>query len=341
MERIDIEKINEFSTILKQTDKPIILIPHLHPDGDAMGSVLGLWRVLINAGFTARVISPTKYPEFYHWMDGHREVILHSWQADVAQKCIEEAGLIICMDFNEISRTGNMKDLVSKFPGKKIMIDHHPFPGDFADLVLSDTTSSSTAELTFYLLKKIGFDQYIDRDAATSLFTGIMTDTGSFDYNVSDPRTFETVSELLTFGINQEEIHSNIYDNFSVDRMRLLGHCLTNRMTVYPEFRTSCMYLSLEDQKKFNFAPGDSEGFVNIPLSIKGVIFSALFTEKEKYVKASFRSKGNFAVNEFSSKYFNGGGHRNAAGGELFTSLQEALDKFEKLLPEYQTLLNQ
>jgi phosphoesterase RecJ-like protein len=168
-----------------------------------------------------------------------------------------------------------------------------------------------------------------------------MTDTGSFDYNVSDPRTFETVAQLTRIGIDQQDIHSKVYDNYSADRMRLMGFCLNNRMTVYPEYHAACMYITREDQKAFNFVTGDNEGFVNMPLSIKGVVFSALFTEKEKYIKASFRSKGDFAVNDVSEKYFNGGGHRNAAGGEYYASLMETLAKFEEILPEFEEKIKQ
>jgi phosphoesterase RecJ-like protein len=168
-----------------------------------------------------------------------------------------------------------------------------------------------------------------------------MTDTGSFDFNVSNPSTFEVVAQLTRMGVDQLDVHSKVYDNYSADRMKLMGFCLSNRMTVFPEYHASCMYITLEDQKAFNFKTGDNEGFVNMPLSIKGVVFSVLFTEKEKYVKASFRSKGNFAVNEVSEKYFNGGGHRNAAGGEFYASLPEALAQFEKLLPEFEDRINQ
>lgn len=336
MERVDIELINNFRQLIKNSSKSIVLIPHMNPDGDAMGSVLGLWRVLKNAGFKVTVVSPTKYPEFYHWMDGHDEVVIFSHHPKQSARALDESDLLICMDFNQLSRLGEMKSLVENYAGKKILIDHHPYPGNFTDLIISDITYSSTAELIFSVLQSTEFAQYIDRDAATSFFAGIMTDTGSFDFNVSNPNTFEVVAQLTRMGINQLDIHSKVYDNYSADRMRLLGFCLSNRMTIFPEYHTACIYITLEDQKAFNFKTGDNEGFVNMPLSIKGIVFSALFTEKEKYIKASFRSKGEFAVNEVSEKYFNGGGHRNAAGGELYASISETLAQFEKLLPEFE-----
>lgn len=341
MERIDIELIRSFEQLIKNSSKSIVLVPHTNPDGDAMGSVLGLWRVLINAGFSVRIVSPTKYPEFYHWMDGHENVINYSHHPKQSARAFSESDLLICMDFNQLSRLGDMKQLVESFEGKKVLIDHHPYPGNFTDLVISDVTCSSTAELVFSVLQSTELFQYVDKNAATSFFTGIMTDTGSFDYNVSDPRTFETVAQLTRMGIDQQDIHSKVYDNYSANRMRLMGFCLNNRMTVYPEFHAACMYISRDDQKAFNFVTGDNEGFVNMPLSIKGIVFSALFTEKDKYIKASFRSKGDFAVNEVSEKYFNGGGHRNAAGGEYFASLTEALAKFEEILPEFEEKIKQ
>ncbi|MGE5394389.1 MAG: DHH family phosphoesterase, partial [Candidatus Saccharibacteria bacterium] len=260
MERIDIQLIKKLEEFIKSTDKTIVIIPHTNADGDAMGSVLGLWRVLQNAGKKAKVISPTKYPEFYHWIDGHDQVIIFSHHPKQAARAIDESDLIICMDFNQLSRLGDMKPLVENFKGKKVLIDHHPYPGDFADLVISDITCSSTAELIFSVLQSTVYIGYVDRNAATSFFTGIMTDTGSFDFNVSDPRTFETVAQLTRLGVNQLDIHSKIYDNFSADRMRLLGFCLSNRMKIYPEYHAASMYISLEDQKAFNFVTGDNEG---------------------------------------------------------------------------------
>ncbi len=336
MKRIDLELISEFEGLIKNSSKSIVIVPHTNPDGDAMGSVLGLRRVLTNAGYKAKVVSPTKYPEFYHWMDGHDDVIIFSHHPKQSARAFDEADLVIYMDFNQLSRLGDMKSLVENFRGKTILVDHHPFPGNFTDLQISETSFSSTAELIFSVLKPTAFAQHIDTNAATSFFTGLMTDTGSFDFNVSNPNTFEVAAELTRLGINQLDIHSKVYDNYSADRMKLMGFCLSNRMTVFPEYHAAVIYISLEDQKAFNFKTGDNEGFVNMPLSIKGIVFSALFTEKEKYIKASFRSKGSFAVNEVSEKYFNGGGHTNAAGGEYYASLQDALSQFEQLLPEFE-----
>jgi phosphoesterase RecJ-like protein len=219
------------------------------------------------------------------------------------------------------------------------MIDHHPYPQQFTELMISHPEYSSTAELIFHVVKAMGYEKYIDKSSAEAIYCGVMTDTGSFDYNISDPQTFQTVSELLTWGIDPEAIHGKVFDNYSADRMRLLGHCLSECMEVYPEYHSAMMYLSREVQQKYNFLAGDNEGFVNYPLSIKGIHFSAFFTEKEDHVKVSFRSKGEFAVNELASSHFNGGGHRNASGGEIYAPLEEVLERFRKLLPEYRAIL--
>lgn len=243
MNRINIELVDRLVNLIEDSTKSIVLIPHTNPDGDAMGSVLGFWRVLKNAGFDALVVSPTKYPEFYHWMDGHDEVVIYSHHPKQAARALEQSDLIICMDFNQLSRLGDMKGLVENYQGKKILIDHHPHPSDFADLTISDTTFSSTAELIFSILRVANLNEFIDKNAATSFFTGIMTDTGSFDFNVSNPGTFEAVAELTRMGINQPDIHAKVYDNYSEDRMKLMGFCLSSRMTVFPEYHSACMYI--------------------------------------------------------------------------------------------------
>jgi len=329
------EDINRFRTEIDQLEGTIVLVPHINPDGDAIGSVLGLCAILKNAGKQVVVISPNHFPEFLKWMKDSSEVVVYVNAREKAEKIIQQAEMLICLDFNHLSRTGEMKDHIDAFRGKKVMIDHHPYPQGFASPEFSHPDYSSTAELVFHVVKAMGYEQYVDQDAAECLFCGIMTDTGSFDYNVSDPQTFKTVSELLTFGVNPEDIHGRVYDNYSADRLKLMGYCLSECMEVFPEYHAAVMYLSNETKKRFNYQKGDNEGFVNMPLSIKGIHFSAFFTENDDQIKASFRSKGEFAVNEFATAHFGGGGHRNAAGGEVFASLDETLDRFRKLLPEY------
>lgn len=312
-----------------------MLIPHINPDGDAIGSVLGLSAVLKNAGKKVVVVSPNHFPDFLKWMKDAKEVLVYINAREKATRILSEASLLICLDFNHLSRTGEMRELIEKHAGRSVLIDHHPYPQGFTDIEFSHPDYSSTAELVYQVVKAMGYEKHIDLPAAECLFCGIMTDTGSFDYNVSDPQTFNTVSELIAHGVNPEDVHGRVYDNCSVDRLRLMGYCLSECMEVFPEYHAAVMYLSRETQRRFNYQKGDSEGFVNMPLSIKGIHFSAFFTENDDQVKASFRSKGEFAVNEFATAHFNGGGHRNAAGGEVFTTLKETVSKFRKLLPEY------
>lgn len=339
MNRFNTESIEKFRQSLSKSRGPIVLIPHINADGDATGSVFGLWKVLKNKGLEVKVVSPNSYASYYNWMCGHSESVIFTWKKEAVIKILNDASTLICMDFNHPSRAGELEKLIENFKGTKVMIDHHPNPSDCADIVISDTRRSSTAELVFALLCEVGWESNIDKEAAACLYAGIMTDTGSFNYNVSDPETFQTISKLLEYGINQDEIHSAIYDNFSEERMRLLGHCLNNRMKVFPQYHAAYLYLNKDDQKQYNLKKGDSEGFVNYPLSIKDIHFSAFFTENDDHVKVSFRSKGSFPVNQFSEENFNGGGHLNAAGGEIYVSLQQAMDTFEALLPTYEKQL--
>ncbi|WP_372776351.1 bifunctional oligoribonuclease/PAP phosphatase NrnA [Mangrovibacterium sp.] len=335
MKPFNIEDVNRLSVALAQQEEPIVIVPHVNPDGDAIGSVLGLAAILRNAGKNVVVISPNHFPDFLKWMKDSADVVVYVNAREKAVKILAKASMLICLDFNHLSRTGEMKDLIENWKGQSVLIDHHPYPQGFTDLQFSHPDYSSTAELVFHLVKAMGFEQSICKEAADCLFCGIMTDTGSFNYNVSDPQTFKTVSELLSFGVNPEEIHGRVFDNYSIDRMKLMGHCLSECMEVFPEYHAAVMYLSKETQKRFNYQKGDSEGFVNMPLSIQGIHFSAFFTENDDQIKASFRSKGEFAVNEFATAHFNGGGHRNAAGGEVFSSLESTVERFRKLLPEY------
>jgi phosphoesterase RecJ-like protein len=339
LKQLDLDTISAFKDRLAQIESTIAIIPHINADGDAIGSVLGLAGILKNAGKKVVVLSPNHFPNFYKWITGSEEILVYTSLRKKVEKAMAEAGMLICMDFNQSSRAGEMKAMVDKFSGPSIIIDHHPYPQRFTELMISHPEYSSTAELIFHVVKAMGYQKYVDKSVAEAIFCGIMTDTGSFDYNISDPQTFQTVSELLTYGIDPEAIHDKVFDNYSADRMRLLGYCLSECMEVYPEYHTAMMYLSKEVQQKYNFMPGDNEGFVNYPLSIKGIHFSAFFTEKEDHVKVSFRSKGEFSVNDFAVRNFNGGGHRNASGGEIYAPFGEVLDRFRKLLPEYSTIL--
>ncbi len=326
--------------MLEQGRKKAVILTHVNPDGDAIGSSLGLHRVLVNLGHEATVITPNVYPNFLKWMPGNDHVVIFNNNQKKAVQLLEDTELIFSLDFNHLKRIKQFNTLVENSKAYKILIDHHPDPDDFADCIYCDTSVSSTAELLYDFILDLGFEKAIDRDVALCLFTGIMTDTGCFSYNSSQPYTFRVVEALLHYGFEKNNAYSMVYDNFSADRIRLLGYLLNEKMEVFPEYRTAVISLTREEQKRYHFQPGDSEGFVNYPMSIKGIKFSVLFIEKEDHIKLSLRSKGNFAVNSIAEKHFNGGGHFNAAGGEFYSSMAETLSKFRELLPQYQDELN-
>jgi phosphoesterase RecJ-like protein len=319
----------------------ITIIPHVNPDGDAIGSAAGLANVLVNKGHNVTIVSPNAYPAYYDWFECKAGILLYDGAKNKAKRAISESSLLILLDFNDLKRAGKVADSIEQFNGPKILIDHHPEPKEFCDTVISDVAYSSTSELVFDVVSTLGFKMLVDKEAAECFYTGIMTDTGSFSHNNSNPNTYRVVAELIEAGVRADKVHSLVYHNFSAGRMRLLGYCLNEKMEIFEEYRTACISISLEEQKKYNFVPGDSEGFVNYPLSIAGVVFSALLIEKEDHIKCSFRSKGNFPANRFSGSHFGGGGHLNAAGGEIKLGLNETLELFKQLLPAYKhQLLN-
>ena len=312
----------------------VVLVPHKGPDGDAMGSVLALWLYLKKIEINAHVIIPDEYPGFLAWLPGNESVINYYLNRKTASAIISEASIIFHVDHNDVERTGQMSEDLKKSSAMRVLLDHHRDAVLKPDISLHNPDSSATAELIYYLITGMSGPDAIDKDIATCIFTGIMTDTGCFSYNSSYPELYNVIEALLLKGIDKDYIYGKVYDNFSADRMRLLGDCL-RRMEVLPEHNAAIMSLSLEEQKVFSFVTGDAEGFVNYPLSIKGIKFSVFFTEKENCIRISFRSRGSFAVNDFAAKYFNGGGHTNAAGGESFLSLPETIDYFKKCLIEF------
>ncbi len=335
MKNTDIQVIASAKELLSHKKLKVVIVPHEHPDGDAIGSAIGLAEVLVSYGHNAKIISPTDYPDFLKWFISKTEITVFTNHKKLSKSILNESDLLFCVDFNEASRAGKMEELILEYGNPKILIDHHPYPASFCDLTISETHYSSTAELIYDVICKMKLKKYIGVGAAEALYTGILTDTGSFSHNTSDPNTFKVVSELMKFGIDTQKIQSGVYHNFSASRMKLLGYCLNQKMVVYPELRTAMISLSKKELEEYNFKTGDTEGFVNFPLAINDIVFSAIFIEKDGLVKASFRSKGNFPVNHFSRDHFNGGGHVNAAGGDTTLPLEQAVEKFTQLLPSY------
>ena len=330
------EKIKEFKTAV-ETSSNIVLIPHHNPDGDAIGASLALKLLLQNIGKKAVVVSPSKYPKFLQWLPDNDNVMIYPYKKKSIIKVIQQVDLIFYIDFNSLKRLESFeKDYIEiNTKAKKILIDHHPEPQEIADIYFSDITVSSTSELTFKIIEGANFTKYLNTNISECLFTGIITDTGLLNYNSSNPQTFEVVSKLLAYNIDKQKIIDNIYNNFSANRMRLMGYCLNKKMEVLEKYNSAYIWLTDKELKKYKFQSGDAEGFVNLPLSIEGIFFSAIFIEKEGYIKTSFRSKGDFPANIFAKKYFNGGGHLNAAGGKCFLKLDESINKFKNSLKEF------
>jgi bifunctional oligoribonuclease and PAP phosphatase NrnA len=328
------EKIVQVQRLLDKYDN-IVIVTHVSPDGDAIGSTLGLYHYLTDMGNRVHVIVPNSFPQFLKWISGTEKIIQYDYQPDLSARLVAEAQLIFCLDFNVLKRIKDLGELVRSAKAKKVMVDHHPHPEDFADVTISYPQISSTSELIFRLICRMGdFDQ-ISKQGAEAIYTGMMTDTGAFTYNSNSPEIYYIIGELLSKGINKDQIYINVYNNYSVDRFRMMGYMLSEKMKIYTEQKSALLCLSNAEQEQFNRQKGDTEGFVNIPLSIKGIVFSAMFREDADMIKLSFRSSGKFPSNIFAAENFNGGGHLNAAGGEFYGSLEDAVRRFEEALPAY------
>jgi phosphoesterase RecJ-like protein len=324
----------EISNLFSSSDN-ILLISHINPDGDAIGSQLALYHFLTSKGRNVNMMTPNYLQEFLKWMAGAELIEVYIKDRKKCRKIIDQADLIVLLDFNHSNRLGESEEFVKASGAKKVLIDHHLDTEDFTDIVYSDTTKCSTAELVHELVCSMNGDQrFISKPYSEALYVGIITDTGNFEHGSYTSKTFRIVADLMESGLDKEKILDRIYNNFSADRLRLQGFALNKRMVVLPELRTAYIYLSKDDLKEFNHVKGDTEGFVNMPLSIKGIDFTAMFIEKDGFIKLSFRSKGQFPSNEFASLYFSGGGHRNASGGEFPDNLDNTINYFLKVLRE-------
>ncbi|GAB6010018.1 DHH family phosphoesterase [Dysgonomonas reticulitermitis] len=334
------QKITEVEELLDKYDK-IVIITHVSPDGDAIGSSLGLYHYLMGLGNDVNIIVPNSFPDFLKWIPGSKNILNYERHPEFAQKLIDEAELIFCLDFNIPKRALHLGTLVETAKGKKILVDHHPDPSDFCDVTISHPEISSTSELIFRLICRMGDFEIMSYETATALYTGMMTDTGGFTYNSNNIEIYYIIGELLKKGINKDQIYSNVYHNYTEDRYRMLGYTLSEKMKIYHEYNAALVWLTNEEQSKYNVKKGDTEGFANLPLNIKGIIFAVFIREDNDFIKISFRSQGSFPSNKFASQCYNGGGHLNAAGGEFYGTMEEAIAIFEKglAMPEFSELL--
>lgn len=327
-------ELSEIKKILNPQNK-IVIITHYNPDGDAIGSSLGLKHYLNAKGVDAEVVVPNDFPKFLKWMPDAKKITIADYKQKKASDLIKNADIIFILDFNTPSRSGNfVSSLIEKSKGKKILIDHHQQPDTF-DFVYSDTTIPATCQMIYHFIEAMEETHFINENTAKCLYTGIMTDTGGFRYRSTSATTHRITANLIEKGAEPSEISSNTWDTNSISRIHLLSLILS-RLEVINDGKTAILYLKRDELKKYGFEKGDTEGFVNYGLSILGVEVSAFFTEDlyEEFIKISFRSKKNIDVNNFSRKYFNGGGHINASGGKSLDDMETTISKFKNLASE-------
>lgn len=329
MNTLDIQAIQ----LLLATPKKIAIIPHRGPDGDAMGSTLALYHFLLKNNHHPVVVSPNEFPDFLAWMPGSENVKIYEKDKENCTKILEEAELIFTLDFNALHRVGEMEQVLEKLTAPFIMIDHHQKPDNYPTYTYSDTAFGSTCEMIYNFISFLDKKQDLDKTIATCIYTGILTDSGSFRFPKTTGTTHRIIAELIDLGVENTVIPTLLFDNSSYNRLQLLGRALQN-MKVMMDHKTSYTSLTQEELDSFKHIKGDTEGIVNYGLSIKGVLFTAIFIEnkEEGIIKISFRSQGSFDVNQFARDHFQGGGHSNAAGGKSETSMEETLLKFESLV---------
>ena len=327
---IDSESISKIKSYIQKGEK-FVIVSHELPDGDAIGASLGLYHYLMSFDSKSiKVVVPNNFPEFLKWMPGAKDIVIYEQYPDFASQLISEADVLFCLDLNAVKRVGKMASAVVASDARKVMIDHHLEPEDFCKVVISYPEMSSTSELLFRIICALGDLDMIEKDAAECIYTGMMTDTGSFSYSSNNTEIYTIIGELIKKGIDKDEIYRKVHQVYSESRLRLMGYVLYEKMKVYKDKHAAMFALTREELNRFGYKSGDTEGFVNLPLSIEGVSFSAFMREETNLIKISLRSVGDFPCNKFAAEYFNGGGHKNASGGEFCGTLNEAVKVFEE-----------
>lgn len=319
---------------LLQTPKKIFITTHHKPDGDAIGSMLALYRYLVKKGHHVSPVSPGELPDFLMWMPGVN--VLYNYEAEpkLSLKALSEADIIFCLDFNDFGRTKHLTEHLATATQPKILIDHHLMPAPVWDYGMSIPEKSSTAEMVYDFINMNNDNNLIDEDIAACIYTGVMTDTGSFRFPITTASVHEMVADLKRKGLDHTHIHEETYDTWSVNRMRFMGYVLMEKMEIFPKHNAGLIALSKKDMKLFDVRSGDTEGLVNLPLGINNIDFATMITERNDEVKLSFRSKGDFDVSAFAREHFNGGGHKNASGGTSKSSFIETISYFKKILSD-------
>lgn len=316
------------------TPQDIVIITHRNPDGDALGSSLSLSLFLQQFFHKVDVILPSDYPQSFGFLPQVEKTKVYDLEPELCQETIRQASMVFCLDFNSLDRIDKLGEYVEASNAYKVLIDHHLHPEPFSDYTLSDISASSTCELIYTFIESLGETKRISEDIATAMFTGLITDTGSFKYATTD-RTFEVAAHLKRHGVDDYSLQDKIFNTYSEKQMRLLGHCIYNRMEILPEYHTGIITLTKDDYTEYDIQRGDTEGIVNYLLMLDGIKVAAFITEQPTIVKLSLRSKGDFSVQEIASKHFKGGGHKNASGGSAYATLKAVVDRFKSVLPQY------
>ena len=304
--------------------KNIVITCHMSPDGDAVGSSLGLMHVLRTMGKYTSVVTPDMVPVSLNFLPGVKSIVVYTRQELLAKQLVKEADLIICLDFNALYRIDRFAPVIGQAKATKVMIDHHLDPENFTDLCISYPHMSSTCELLYNAIVLTGMKRFLNYNSATCIYTGMMTDTGNFTYNSNNSDLYIIIAELLKYGIDKDYIYNTAMNTFSADRLRLMGYAMSEKMEVFPEVGGAIIELTREELYRFNYQKGDTESLVNKPLSIPGIYWSIFLREDADYIKVSARSTGDFAVNGYCEQYFSGGGHKNAAGAEFIGTIEDA-----------------
>lgn len=333
-------EISELKQLLNQK-LSIVITSHSNPDGDAIGSSLAMYHYLTKLGNAVNMVVPNKFPDYYCWLPDSEKIVNYEKQSKLAQQILKEADLIFCVDFNAISRLGAVADIIKNTNAKRVLIDHHIDPEiQNFDYCYSTVETSSTGELIYDFINIMGDEKLIDKNIAEAIYTCIVTDTGSFSFSNNRPETYIVTSKLISLGVDAQKIHKLIYDTYSENRLRLLGYAISNRMVVWEELHTALIYLTKADLKDYSYEVGDTEGLVNYPLAMEKINMSVLITEKENNLRLSFRSKGKFSVNNLAREHFNGGGHRNAAGGKSTETVENLIIRLKQVMMNNKQNLN-
>ena len=327
---IDNDIIHKLKTYIGKGEK-FVIVSHEMPDGDAIGSALGLYHYLTSfEKKRINVVMPNFFPDFLKWMPGAGDIVIAEKYPDFARQLITEADVIFCLDFNAVRRVGILASTLAASDARKVLIDHHLEPEEFGKITISFPEMCSTSELVFRVICALGDLDLIEKPMAECLYAGMMTDTGAFTYNSNGEGIYVIISELLKKGVDKDAIYNKVYQDYSFSRYRLMGYVLYAKLKTFPDKQSALFTLSRMELNRFKYKCGDTENFVNLPLNIKGIYFSVFLREEKKFIKVSLRSTGDFPCNVFASRYFNGGGHKNASGGEFYGTMEEAVKAFEK-----------